>query len=57
MAKEKASKTAAKIRENILLKAEKKRLKHERELKEVQPRPLLNRQETVKKNPERISSG
>ena len=49
VAKEKASKTAAKIRENILLKAERRRQKRDRELREVRPRPLLNRQETVKK--------
>ena len=49
VAKEKASKTAAKIRENILLKAERRRQKHDRELREVRPRPLLSRQETVKK--------
>ena len=57
VAKEKASKTAAKIRENILLKAAKKRLKYEHEMKRVQPRPLLNRQERVKKNTKRLSCG
>ena len=49
VAKERASKTEAKIREKILLKAERRRQKHDRELREVRPRPLLNRQETVKK--------
>ena len=56
VAKEKASKTAAKIRENILLKAEKKRFKADRELKLVKPRHILYRQETIKKNTKRPRS-
>ena len=49
VAKEKASKTEAKIRENILKKAEKRRFRANRELKWSKPRYILNRQETIKK--------
>ena len=42
VAKEKASKTAAKIRENILLKAEKRKFKAIQEVKLVKPRHVLN---------------
>ena len=48
VAKEKASKIEAIIREKILLKAERRRLKHVREFRKLQPKPLLSRQETVK---------
>ena len=45
----KKSKTEAKIRENILKKAERRRFRAIRELKWLKPRHILNRQATIKK--------
>ena len=45
----KKSKTEARIRENTLKKAARRRFKADRELTKRKPRPILNRQETIKK--------
>ena len=55
VAKEKASKLKARIQEKLLLKAEKKRLKHIKDFRNVQEKPLLSRQATIKKIQQKLA--